>query len=472
MEAKSETFAVKGTWVLVVEDGEPVLKHDHYVRIRGNTIEAVSPDAPSATETVIEHEQALILPGFVNLHSHCLNGALFRGIPDDAGFEEPWLARIIYQLLLPMAEITLQTLSPEEARSIVTLGMLDIMRGGTTTLVDQWNVRQEVYFDVAEELGIRAYGAPTIMSSSGVQIDDKGALNFEFKSNETALLDNVVAMHRRRDGSAGDRLRVMLGPHAPDTCSPELLRAIRETANRIGCPVTIHLSQTEEEVETVFQRHGMTPVEYLSSVGLLGRDLIAAHCVRVTDRDLDLMAEADISVANCVVSFARAGVNVPYSRTAGRGIRTGIGTDSHAMALIEEMRIAGFFSKLHEGSATAATAHELVRAATATGAAALRRNDLGRLAPGCKADLLVIDMARPHLQPVWDPVKNLIWKGSAADITEVIVDGKVVVKNGRSTLVDEKAVMRDASAAAAKVWRIAEQRGLLSRALCAGVRQV
>ena len=264
----------------------------------------------------------------------------------------------------------------------------------------------------------------------------------------------------------------MLGPHAPDTCAPDLLHAVRSTAQDLGCPITIHLAQTEDELAVVASRYNMTPVEYLDSVKLLGPDLIAAHCVYATDKDLDIILARQSTVANCVVSFARAGINVPLSRTTMRGIRTGIGTDSHGMNMISELRTAGFFSKLHCSNPQVASAYDLVHAATTAGAQGLGRNDLGRLAPNCKADLLVIDMAKPHLQPVWDPVKNLIWKGSSSDIAAIIIDGQIVVADGVSTMVDEAAVIRQASEAVHKVWDMAESRGVLNRAITNGAPKV
>jgi len=135
------------------------------------------------------------------------------------------------------------------------------------------------------------------------------------------------------------------------------------------------------------------------------------------------------------------------------------------MNLISELRTAGWFSKLHEKCAYIASAYDLVRAATLVGASALRRPDLGRIAAGAKADLIVASLARPHLQPVWDPVKNLIWKGSSADFTLIMIDGRVIMRDGMCPHIPERDIMRRASAAAAKVWTLAEERGVLSRSI-------
>src|SRR6185503_17611162 len=152
----------------------------------------------------------------------------------------------------------------------------------------------------------------------------------------------------------------------------------------------------------------------------------------------------------------------PYARFAEAGINTGLGTDSHGMDFIGEMRTTGLLSKNHFGKAHFGTAHQLVRAGTLNGATALARPDLGRLEAGAKADLLVFDLFKPHLQPVWDPIKNLVWKGHAGDIALVMIHGQPVVRNGHLLTADEASIMRNAALAARKIWNIAEQRQILT----------
>lgn len=459
----SNSLAIRGKWVLSWDkSGQPELLQDHWVHVQGNRIEAVTKEGPAAGVETIEVEESLVLPGFINLHSHVVNGAMFRGVPDDARFEAPWMSRLIYQVLLPMANIALKELSPAEMRSLVTLGMLDVLKGGSTTLVDNFSADMDVFFDVAEELGIRAYGAPSGSSAGPTDIGPDGMPRYSLDENDTSKLDKMVALVKRYERE-GSRVRAMLGPHAPDTCSPKFLRAVRAAANELGCLVTIHLAQTPEEVKLISARYGKSPVEYLHDVGLLGPDLIAAHCIELSESDLQLLKATDTVVANCTVSFAREGTVAPFWRSASAGLRTGIGTDSHGMNMVSEMRTAGWFSKLFHKQGYVANAYDLVRAATLTGASALRRPDLGRLAPGATADILVFDLAKPHLQPVWDPIKNVIWKGSSADIAATVVDGRVVVRDGKCLHLDERKIMREAAAAAAKVWALAEAHGIISR---------
>ena len=462
-ESKREPrLVVRGGWVLAMREGAPVLLRDHAVVADGPVITAVTRDDPGPADTVIEVERGLVLPGFVNLHSHCLNGALFRGIPDDLALE-PWITRLIYAVLMPLGKMALKTLSEEEIKSVLRLGMLDVLKGGSTTLMDMWHPDQVMFFEVARELGMRVYGAPYLMSTSSVDVGADGKPPYATAAGDDSVLDKVLDIHRRFDEGPEGRIRVALGPHGADTCSPDLLRAVRAAADDLGCIVTTHLAQTPDELELLSRRYDKGPVEYLADVGLLGPDVVLAHCVYATDAEIERLKATGTSVANCPISFARAGINVPFHRFAGRGVRTGIGTDSHGMDIPNELRIAGFFSKLHAEKGYVATAHDLIRAVTLTGAEALQRPDLGRIEAGARADLLVVDLAGPHLQPVWDPVKNLVWKGNGSDIRTIVVDGEVIVRDRVHQKVDEPGILGAAAAAAAKVWEMAAREGILDR---------
>ena len=460
--AETRKTVIRGQWVLGMDGGEQVLMKNRNIVIEGPTIVAVTEDEPGPADEVIEIEHSLVLPGFINLHTHCINGALFRGIPDDMSIE-PWITRLIYGVLMPLNETALANLSPDEVRAVVQLGLLDILKGGSTTVMDVFHAGQEVFFDVAREMGVRVYGTPYVMSTSKVGMGPDGKPTYEAREGDDTSLDRVIDLFRRYDEGDGGRIRVAISPHGADTCSPDLLRAAREAADDLGCLLNIHLSQTPEELEILRQRYDKGPVEYLADTGLLGPDLIAAHCVYATDQEIAVLRDTGTTIANCPISFARAGINVPYYRYAGQGARTGIGTDSHGMDFVGELRTAGFFSKLHAGKGYVATARDLVRAGTLVGAEALRRPDLGRIAPGARADLLVVDLARPHLQPVWDPVKNLIWKGNGSDISVIMVDGEVLVKDRVYLRGDEAAIIRKAAGAASRVWEMAADAGILER---------
>jgi cytosine/adenosine deaminase-related metal-dependent hydrolase len=316
---------------------------------------------------------------------------------------------------------------------------------------------QTAVFEAAAAVGLRLYAFPYLFShrptAPGLPAPDDGA------EDVAAAITRSVDLIRRHDQGAGSRIRVGLGPHGTDTCSPALLRAVGETASRERCLVSIHLAQSPSEVESSHRRHGCGPVEHLSRLGLLGPDLLAAHCLYATDGELDLLARSRTTVVNCPLVFARWGAPAPFHRFTARGVRTAIGTDQER-DYVAELRTAGLMSKLHAGQAHVASAAELLRAATLTGAEALGRADLGRIEPGARADLVVVDLGRPPLHPAFDPVASLVWHASGGDVTAVLVDGEVLVEGGRFVRGDEAAIRRDAAAAIEKVWAAATARGL------------
>ena len=299
------------------------------------------------------------------------------------------------------------------------------------------------------------------MSSSNARLGADGYPVWDFGNDGLAQLGKSVALFKARDEGREGLAQVAIGPHATDTCLPEVLRECRKAADDLGCILTTHFAQTPQELALLRNRYGMGAAEYARHAGLLGRNVVLAHAGCASDHELAVLADTGTHVANCAFSFAREGVNFPYARFARAGINTGLGTDSHGMDFIAEMRTTGLLSKQYFGKAHVGTAHELVRAGTLAGADALNRPDLGRLTPGARADLLVFDLWKPHLQPVLDPVKNLVWKGHAGDLALVMVHGEPVVRDGVLLTADESAIMRTAAVAARKIWSIAEQHRIL-----------
>lgn len=454
------TCVIAGKYVLGMKDGRQAVLGDHYVYVDGARIEAVTRDAPAAGQAVRRFEHGLVTPGFVNLHAHSIRGGLFRGIPDDLDLE-PYVPKLVYRILLPLTALATTELTAAELRAVSTLGLIDLLRGGSTTVMDQWHHGQEVFFDVAKEIGMRVVGAPFIQSASNSRLGPDGYPVWDFANDGLSQLRRSIELFRARDEGADGLVQVAIGPHATDTCLPELLRECRKAADDLGCVLTTHFAQTPQELALLERRFGKGAAQYAEEAGLLGRNVVLAHAGCASDSDLARLAATGTSVANCAFSFIREGVSFPYARFAAAGINTGIGTDSHGLDLLSEMRVTGLLSKQHFGKSSAGTAHELVRAATLAGADALGRRDLGRLQAGAKADLLVWDLHKPHLQPVWDPLKNLVWKGNSGDLALAMVQGQVVLEAGRVTTVDEAAVMRVAAAAARKIWDLAERREIL-----------
>ena len=408
---------------------------------------------------VYEIPDALVLPGLVNCHNHCSSALLTRGLTEDRSTGNP-AEELVYRILMPLGALGVETLSDREMRAVMELGMVEIIKGGSTTLVEVFRAGARETFDAAIELGLRFYGALYVFSSADLGFSE-GRITYGRAGTEIRGLDEALAAHQRYHGAEDDRIRIALAPHGADTCGPELLRAVRSTADELGCLVTIHLAQSAQEVEKVVAVHGMRPAEYLEHCGLLGPQLIAAHCIYCSDEELEILRRTDTTVVSCPRTFSRVGLSAAYARFAGKGIRTVLGTDGYNMDFVTEMRAAGLASKLHFEDGGAADAHELVEAGTRRGAAALGREDLGRIEPGARADLTVIDMGRPHLQPVSDPLRTMVWNVNRADVAATLVDGRYLVRDGTLQTGDERDIVRRGAAAVQKLWREARARGLM-----------
>jgi cytosine/adenosine deaminase-related metal-dependent hydrolase len=400
----------------------------------------------------------LVIPGFVNIHCHADTEAGGRLIADvgrrdyfHTGFLNYYGARKGAKSLGPRQD-------PEIGGRFA---MAEMLRNGCTTVVDI-GVAAESHARIAGELGLRAYLSPAYKSAE-YAVDGDGRLSYEEHEAEgMAGLERAKEFIRKRAGDYDGRLQGMLFPYQVDTCSPALLRATRKAADELGVGIEIHAGQNLLEFHEILRRHTMTPVEYLADTGLLGPDAIVGHCIISTahhlaalpaGRDLEILARTGASVAHCPLVFARRGNALEsFTKYRAAGVNVGLGTDTYPRDLISEMRWASNLCKIVERDFTVATAADVFSAVTLGGARALRRDDLGRLAPGAKADIVLIDMRSFRMGPYRDPIKALVQCGTSDDVDQVIVDGRSVVEHGHVVGLDERALLAEAQAEADRLW--------------------
>lgn len=278
-----------------------------------------------------------------------------------------------------------------------------------------------------------------------------------YDDQAAAKLRETRELFERWHGGAGGRITVMAGPHAPFTCPPEFITQSLDLAGQLGIGVHIHISETAEEVDHMFQKYGKSPVRYLHDLGLFDHHVLAAHCVNLSRDDLHLFRgmRGGIShnpVSNCKLGCGRA----PVLELRQLGVDVGLGTDGAGSAstldMFQEMKAAAWMQKNHTGDPTALTAYEVLKMATITGARVLGLEDsVGSLAPGKQADVILIDLEQPHLYPRHDLPSLLAYAATGADVRTVICAGEILMEERQLRNLDEKEILRESQARACRI---------------------
>jgi cytosine/adenosine deaminase-related metal-dependent hydrolase len=311
----------------------------------------------------------------------------------------------------------------------------------------------------AGELGARAYISHPFLDGKQY-LDKRGESRWHF-DEESGLraLKEAVRFSEEYEGVYEDRVRTMLFPYRFDSCSATLLVETKRTAEELNLPIHMHTSQYLPEYYDSLRRYGKTPINFLHDIGFLGPKTILTHSLftsnnpfspapetRLRDkRDIKYLAKTGTTVAHTPVIWARAGLILhSYAQYQKAGVNIAIGTDAFPMDMIMEMRQAALQGKVADRYRGAVSARDVFNASTLGGAKALNRNDLGRLAPGAKADIVIVDLTGIHMALTHDPIRALVYFGSQRDIETVIVDGRKVVEDGLVPSIDEEKLAREA----------------------------
>ncbi len=380
---------------------------------------------------VVDATGCAVLPGLINAHTHA-SLTLLRGYADDMPLM-PWLREKIWPA---EAKFT-----AEDSYWGALLAIAEMIRGGVTTFCDMFTHFEPVV-RAARETGIRCLPSMTLIGRAPDASDRLG---------------QACQLAAEATDGADGRVTPMLGPHAPYTCPDDFLQAVAARAAELDLPMHAHLSETAAEVRESIEAHGMTPPQRLARLGILDRPVLAAHCVHLTDDDMDLLAEKGVGVAHCPGSNMKLASGIaPVPGMRQRGIAVGLGTDSAAsnnnLDLLEEVRLTALLHKVQSGDPTVLPAYEALALATREGARAVGLDDrIGSLEPGKRADVTVVDLNRPHTTPVFDVASHLAYAARASDVRHVLVDGVFLMRDGRLTSVDEPRLLRQAARRAARV---------------------
>lgn len=404
--------------------------------IAGNRIELVS-DSQAEKEAflaahpdvrVIDCRGKLVMPGLIDTHCHA-GMSLQRSYADDMALME-WLNDYIWPFEAHQ--------TPDDIALGMTLSIVELLLGGVTSFVDMY-FHEDRCVEVVRQLGIRAL---------------LGCSYFDRSVDETLR----EAEKATKNAVGCDRISIAVAPHSGYTCSPENLVRGKEFSRRNGCMFMSHIAETEDEARIMTELYGKTPVRHFDALGLLDERTIAAHCVHVDDDDISILAERGVIVSHNPQSNMKLSSGVaPVWKMMQAGVHMTVATDgacsNNDLDMFEELRTAVFLQKSATGEPTSLPAYDALKLVTANGARAMGYADgeLGVLRKGALADVIVVDLQKPHLQPVHDIISNLVYCGKASDVETVVVNGELVVEDRRVRGVDLPELYRKVAAPVSRI---------------------
>lgn len=366
-------------------------------------------------DQIIDGRGKIALPGLVNCHTHA-GMTLLRGYADDLPLNK-WLNDKIWPYEAG--------LNPDDIYWGTMLAIIEMIKTGTTLFADMY-FSMELVAKAVHESGIRA-----VLSAGLIEAND----------GREGLIKSVE-FSREWMGKANGRITTMLGPHAPYTCSKEYLREIINLSNEHNLPINIHLAETRNEYEKIEKEYGLSPVKYLNDIGLLSRPVVAAHCVCLDDEDIDIMALNQVGIVYNPASNMKLGSGIaPICKMIDRGIKIGIGSDgvssNNNLDLIEEARLGSYLQKVDNLNPTLMDIHSLLKMLTFSGSKVLQLDNLGVIAEGNLADIILIDIYNNSFYyPHHNNLSNLFYSGSGRDVDTVIINGEIVMNKKNILTID------------------------------------
>lgn len=415
---------IKDARVLQLKNEQATILEQHDILIRGNRIEAIQPTDeidPSQAKHIIHANGQLAMPGFINTHAH-VPMVLWRGMGEDVNLNS-WFNDYIWPLE--------NNLQPDDVYWGMQLGLMEMIEAGITSVSDHyWHM--DYAARAVEKAGTRALLGQAMFSSNGM-----------------GQIDETADFVQRWGGQANGRIRTILAPHAPYTCDDEFLIASAKKAEEIGTGIHIHVAETVAQTQASLEKRGQTPVEVLYETEIFNVPTILAHAIGATSNDLELMstANAPTGVAQCPKTYAKLGMGyanlIDYRKL---GIPIGLGTDgavsNNTLDLWESMRLTAMGQKQLTGVAENLTIPQALTIATQESAQVYgQADDLGDLAVGKLADIILVDLTGVHHQPLNSVTASLVYNTRAGDVQTVICDGQVIMHNREHQTLDKGEIL-------------------------------
>lgn len=429
------SLRIRDTTIVTQDDARRVLHGD--VLVEEGRITHVGPAAGrKEADRIIDGTGQVLIPGLVNLHTHLAMG-LLRGYGDDMSLE-PWLETRIWP-----AEAKI---GGPEMKAGADLGLLELIRGGTTSFLDMYWLQEDVMAPAVRAAGVRGWVGEGMVDIHQTE-----------PGNPNKKLAGVERFIKAAKASKDPLVTPCPAPHGTYTCYPETYAEAARISREHGVPLHTHCSETRTEVHDVQAKKGLRPVGFLDKHGALHDRSVLAHCGWITKEEVRAIAAAGASVAHCPVSnlkLATGGV-APVPELHAANAKVGLGTDGAAsnntLDLFQTMKFAALVQKNHRWDATVLPAQRVLDMATRDGADALHRPDLGRIQVGATADLALVDFRRPHLVPRFDVVSHLVYAAGAGDVSTTIVNGNVLMADGKVETLQQAEVLRAAQEVAQRL---------------------
>ncbi|SDX39803.1 5'-deoxyadenosine deaminase [Paenibacillus sp. CF384] len=420
--------------------GDVLFKDDVIVAVGGQ----ITSGYDAAVTTVVEAKGRLLLPGFVQTHIH-LCQTLFRGRADDMALMD-WLRTRVWPLEAAHDE--------ESVYYSAMLGIGELLRSGTTTILDMETVSHTDYaFQAIASSGIRAI-------SGKVMMDAGGDVPLGLQEDTKRSVEESTALLEKWHGYDNGRIGYAYCPRFVVSCSEELLKEVRDLSFHYQVLVHTHAAENREEIELVMRQRGMRNIVYLDHIGLTSPRLVLAHCIWLDDEEKDILRRTGTKMTHCPGSNLKLSSGIaPIPELLEQGIGMGIGADgapcNNTLDMFQEMRLTALLHKVRCGPESM-NARTVLRMATMGGAEALGLDHLiGSIEPGKKADLVLLDLNDYHTFPSYDadPYSRIVYAASRSNVSDVWVDGKMVVERGKVRTIDKRTVLREADRSIARLLK-------------------
>ncbi len=468
-----QTFIEHGT-VIAWRGGRHEVLQDALVVVAGQTIEYVGPEDGRTREEGclrIDARGRLVIPGLVNTHLHATDTLFTKGYLEEASNLSGEARETNYGTLYKMLPAVRHAIDPEAQVLAAECAFAELVRTGSTTIVEL-GYDYEVGGDgdiaitarVAERamhVGLRCYSAPRFRAMHYGHAPGGQVWYEAYRENGRTRFRDCVDFCTGWQGRFDDRLRTMLAPGQIDTCDPELLRETRRVADAHHLLIQVHAGQSPNEFARLRSEYGMTTIEYMQDTGLLGPDCMIGHGqIMTADGDLGSLGAHEVAALRDSqttvvhlpwVKARRGGVINSIHKYREMGVRQSLGTDTFPLDMFNDMRMAATVCRIVEHAVDVASSHEVFTMATVGGADGLGRPDLGRLAAGCKADIVLVRTDTFKASPAYDPFKFLVLSATGDDVDRVIIDGRTVVQDGVVLNVDMPSAVARLNEAALRV---------------------